>query len=243
MSCLAAHLALEHGAPRTSIGSFELHGEAQLRDWVVRCINSLPTTERDPLLRYVSHMQFSLGTLCSGTDSPALVMKVALQAMLREGGDERHEASAAAKFTHAFSCEKNPWKRKFILRMFCGGGGGGGHELQRLFCDAQEVAAGSPLHDEVSGGLAPCPRPSEVTDMAVGFPCQDVSKLNVNRGTNLTVVRDGSKRTGLVYVSLMKFLRSEGPRPLHIDSFHDGMQGLLLEDVLGLLEPPKGWAR
>eukprot|EP00974_Lingulodinium_polyedra_P054502 5241644-Lingulodinium_polyedra.AAC.1 len=71
------------------------------------------------------------------------------------------------------------------------------HGLQRLFSDAQELAAGHDLLDYVSGRRVPCPRPSQVTDMAVGFPCQDVSKLNMNRVSNLTVVRDGVKRTGL----------------------------------------------
>ena len=69
---------------------------------------------------------------------------------------------------------------------------------------------------------------------------QDVSKLNPHRANNMTVIRDGSKRTGLVYVSLMKFLAKEPAAPLHADSFRGGMQGLLLENVLGLIEPPKG---
>jgi site-specific DNA-cytosine methylase len=235
MACPAAQSALADGT-RCSYGPFELHGVDQLRDWAMQCLNRMDETERKCLLDYVSCMSFSLGTVCSGTDCPSIVMRVVLQAIMRATGEEDFKKVVRKQYIHVFSCEKKAWKRRFIRSMFAGSK----KDLQALFSDAADIASGQELFDDISGGMVPGPRPSQVTDMAVGFPCQDVSRLNVNRGDNLFVVRNGGKRTGMVYVSLMKFLDSEDSQPLDVASFHGGMQGLLLENVLGLLEAPKG---
>ena len=77
--------------------------------------------------------------------------------------------------------------------------------------------------------MKPCPD-SVLSDCYVfGFPCPDVSKLNINRADNVTGVGSGSGRTGGVFKSMVDFLSQ--------DEVASKTLFLLCENVLGLATP------
>ena len=95
-----------------SHGSFEVHGVEQIRQWVSACCRRLDLHQRECLMAYLLQTEFSLGTLCSGTESPYVAMKQVIEALLKESGDADYEATVARKLTHCFACEKNKTKRR-----------------------------------------------------------------------------------------------------------------------------------
>ena len=203
--------------------------------WLADRIETLGGSWKSDLRQYVAAMpSVSLGTMCSGTDSPALVLRSLLQVL--DQPKEPHE-QGVSKFRHLYSCEKNVKKRNFISSLFSSGEVTG--NIEHLFADVQSLVGSRSLWDDISRASCDAPGPADHTDLAIGFPCQDVSNLNNNRNMNLTVIRDGDKRTGLVWVSLIAYLRKmqDGGHPSDLLS---GLQGLLAENVTGLLVAPPG---
>ncbi len=66
------------------------------------------------------------------------------------------------------------------------------------------------------------------TDLGGGFPCTDVSKLNSSQ--HLTAIRDASVRTGAVFDAIIRY----------IVNYSALLDGVLLENVMGLCTSPRG---
>ena len=130
----------------------------------------LNAVEREAVqLWLLAHHNFSFGTICSGTDGPALIFKA-----FAEAASETFHIKASAK--HYFSCEANADKRRFIADM-C--------EPQHIFGDVAFLAdEAATAFDYRSGTVMSIPRVNNVT---FGFPCQDGSTQNPNRCTQLSV--------------------------------------------------------
>ena len=73
----------------------------------------------------------------------------------------------------------------------------------------------------------------------VGFPCQDVSRLNPASDQHRWVIQQGSKRTGSVFGHMVSYSSKllKGPGSMPSDN---PFRGLLMENVLGLTLAPKG---
>lgn len=118
-------------------------------------------------------------------------------------------------------------------------GGAAPQSLKFLFTEVADVL-GRHAHCDIAEANVDTPSAADHTDLAIGFPCQDVSSLNNNREHNLAVIRNGEKRTGAVYCEMIDYIKQglrEG-KP-GIDLFH-GLQALAAENVKGLLQAPRG---
>ena len=167
-----------------------------------------------------------MGTACSGTDCAVLVYKAFAKALNQKLGCQ-------LQVKHVFSCESDPAKLKFLSTMFTNTWDYS--DVQHIFTNTVDMAStdeGETLYDglhETHVSLPLC------GDLVVGFPCQDVSRLNPS--ADRWVVRDASRRTGAVFADIMvyckKLLKPRGEGEAIFS-------GLLLENVLGLATRPKG---
>lgn len=150
----------------------------------------------------------TIGTMCSGSDSPILVARSICSAFNREMPNDQQCAEAQ----HLFSVEMNQKKQHFIRQMF--------PELPRLYENTASMA--DPLvFDLITQTFT---QPPAVRFLIAGFPCTDVSRLNnlaqLNRGT----VKQQDKRTGTCFRGIVNYCK------LHSDT----LEILILENVLGL---------
>ena len=92
----------------TSQGPFAVEGLAQLQRWLIDRIARLEPTDREDFFAYLDAMpKLSLGTMCSGSDSPALVLPCVLRAAFEAKGSVNPAEDVEAMFEHLFSCEKD----------------------------------------------------------------------------------------------------------------------------------------
>ena len=117
-------------------------------------------------------------------------------------------------------------------------GGAAPQSVKYLFTEVADVL-GCRAHCDIADTAVDTPSPADHTDLAIGFPCQDVSKLNNNREHNLAVIRNGERRTGAVYCQMINYIRQRLREPGNIDLFHS-LQALAAENVTGLLQAPRG---
>ena len=197
-------------------GSFELHGPQQMDDFFLSAIRALSSADqgvlREHSLRMAEHTPV-VGTVCSGTDAPILVLRSFSRAISRA-------YSVRSRFEHAWSCERDAAKRSFLRNMFEG-------EVRYIFADAIQLGFCDCVEDTLTKSLV---RLSDnlVDELFGGFPCQDVSFLNCHNRQNRTVVRDSTQRTGAVYHGIVKYLRRH----------RDRISCVLLENVRGLMARP-----
>ena len=107
--------------------------------------------------------EISGATFCSGTDCPIEVWKTFLDVTEKRWGTN-------CSFRHAFSCENDKGKQKFLLDMF--------PDMQHLFADALTVHANNCV-DIKTGKSSVAP---SATWVAAGFPCDDASGLHPKSG-------------------------------------------------------------
>jgi site-specific DNA-cytosine methylase len=189
-------------------GSFHEHGTSQLCDFVTWGIERMPYAVRQALLSEGHATNpISMGTMCSGSEAPVLVMRAWAAAM------EKH-TQKQHRIVQGFSVEINKKKQTFIAEMF-------GQEVGALYADVNDVATKAFVPDLLRGGSPT--KVAEVARLFAGFPCQDVSHYNQNRKQHKQVVMIGEARTGKVFQSLVKYAVRAGP------------QALLLENVMGLM--------
>ena len=204
----------EH-AKRTDVFKPTVHGkyalavleDASLLFLAKECLRRLPADVVEALSEHYRCRSVPFSTLCSGTDAPALAIKVFTKALSELW-------SIAADIPHTFACEFNAEKRHFILRSNPG--------LKKLFHSIADIAAARAF-DAVSQDMASVDSNSGTI---AGFPCQDASFLNSKSASlsNRSCIAEASHRTGAVFHDILAYLQA------HPDS----LEWTILENVLGL---------
>ncbi len=138
-------------------------GAGYLRDLFKFFMRRSTSAELADLAAWLTHEcpnPLRIGTVCSGSDSPLLVLKAFESAAAEELG------ASSFRVQHEFSCERLQPKASFIMQMF--------PECQRVFRDAEEMASPS-AYDWKSGGQV---QVGSADMVLAGFPCTDSSRLN-----------------------------------------------------------------
>ena len=92
-------------------------------------LERLSSKELAALKDFLQDFEMDLGTMCSGTEAPVLVIKSLQKALLKKG--------VILKFVHRFSCEWVKGKREFAKVMIPG--------FHHQFGDAKELAFEDPV--------------------------------------------------------------------------------------------------
>lgn len=171
-------------------------------------------------LRAVLAGGLSVGTMCSGSDSPILGLEALEQAVAESFADPR----LTGCMKHAFSVEANPRKREFIAALF--------PNVPHIFVDTMQM--GAPTAVDVRAprvGQGPGRSPVPGADICIaGFPCQDVSRLNESRSSSINrqTIRSGTLRTGTCFWGIVQWART------------CNCKLLILENVRGLADRRPG---
>ncbi|CAE7294669.1 unnamed protein product, partial [Symbiodinium necroappetens] len=228
---------------RQGSGSFFETGLQQIGNWVREALDRLGDGERADLafmLSKDSNAARHVATACSGCDGAIPIAKMLLQTVSETLGGE-------CSMEHVFSCEQDSRKQMFLLKMFRNTWNDA--DMRALFEDTEVLrqGPGAQAHDQVSGSSATVPM---CTDLFMGFPCQDISKLNRNAAENADVIRNRGLRTGRVFDDVVAYVQQtlnvqasdvEGlDLPENSLTDPDSFRGLVLENVPGLLEGPRG---
>ena len=133
--------------------------------------------------------ELNFGSMCSGSDIPALVVKAFADFC-------RDFWGAEPSFRHTFACEKDEHKRKFIAEVHA--------HVEHLFRDVHEMTQATAVDVKLDKAV---PTPSSSV-FAAGFPCQDCSALNPNASSdqNRSCIAQGSLRTGSVFHGIVTYL-------------------------------------
>jgi hypothetical protein len=115
-------------------------------------------------MRHAKLLELSLGTFCSGTDSPVHVWLALKDALMDTFGLD-------LQLCHEFSVEINAKKQDFLLKMYPG--------MLRLFEDATKMKGSQSWCKKTRS----CVTIPSVKTAVGGFPCQDASGLNPKSST------------------------------------------------------------
>lgn len=164
-------------------------------EWIVeRQCEVLEPLLRDALSK--GELSLSMATACSGTDAPVVAMIVAKEMLARKG--------VAFDFSHAMSCELEPYKQSFIAR---------NHPDVLIFPDIRVLGA-TPKGGEattVYGGKAPVPQ----ADMLVaGTSCKDFSGL---KGRDRKSI-EAMGTSGQTFFGFVELLLEQGYRTAIIEN-------------------------
>ena len=192
-------------------------GEDRLVTFFSALFERMSGDELGDFVKWLDEMDrtIRIGTVCSGTDSPVLVLRAMKRTLERMGVD--------ITVSHAYSCEASKWKRQFIARMF--------PELDSLFMNVHHLVssdgkAPNHLHPrQHPNGTVTFDRtsiPRLIDFLVAGFPCVDFSTLNPNHTSNSSAISDGSGRSGGVFAAIVEMVR------LHQIKF------MLLENVVNM---------
>jgi len=131
-----------------------------------------------------------VGTMCSGTDSPVVVL------------DNLAKALAGKLFVeHTFSCEFCPKKQGWIKDNF--------PSLKFLFGDVNELSAESgKAFNHITGEQDIVPA---VDIIIAGFVCKSVSTENNQRQKYANCIREGIGKTGETFDGVMAYVRKFQP--------------------------------
>jgi site-specific DNA-cytosine methylase len=178
-----------------------------LSEFVSRCFDRLLLAGMmSPLLQFVSRFpDVPFGTMCSGTDCPAMAFQAIISAL--------RELSHEFRCPHVFSAEKRADKRSFIASMF--------KDVGAIFKDMIELAEGTAHQCWLRKAEVPLRR---VLILVAGFPCTTVSRLNPKAATleNQATIRTGEGATGSCFAAIIRFAKLWA------------VPVLILENVLGL---------
>ena len=146
----------------------------------------------------------TVGTACSGTDSPIFALEAMATALRLLG------FSGTSPPTHVFSCECDPAKQKWIEGM-C--------SPLHLFTNIGELGQEF-AHDMFNYPMLSYVPP--VTIFIAGFSCKSVSGLNLLRSAFKHACEVEEGETGITFSGVRKYLSSRRPNMF------------LLENVVGL---------
>lgn len=158
-------------------------------------LKRLPVAERAKLMRAVEVASgegrpLRVGTMCSGTDSPVVVL------------DNLAKALAGKLFVeHTFSCEFDKKKQGWIKDNF--------PSLKYLFADVNELSgADGKAFNYITGEKDAVPA---VDIMIAGFVCKSVSTENNQRQKYANCIREGIGKTGETFEGVMAYVRKFQP--------------------------------
>jgi site-specific DNA-cytosine methylase len=183
------------------------YGPRCIDDFVSKLLERAGDHSKGLSRQWLVSQPITIGTMCSGSDSPILVAQSICNAM-NQGGPHRDCAQAH----HAFSVEINEKKQRFIRRMF--------PELRHMYANTANMS--DPAVFDIIMRTKTIPDP--VRFLIAGFPCTDVSFLNNTAKLNRGTVKEQNKKTGTCFKGITKYVQ------LHRET----LQLLLLENVLGL---------
>ncbi|CAE7749628.1 unnamed protein product, partial [Symbiodinium sp. CCMP2456] len=211
--------------------SFVEGGHEQFQQWMKHSLAALDTATQSDLAELLStSAPIHVGTACSGSDAPVLVLKSFLAAVQQQYG-------VSVQLQHIFSCEHDDSKQAFLERMYTRTPDR--VDMQHLFDSTQQLRRGP--GKEALDVLTKQPEtiPS-CSDLYFGFPCQDISKLNnaSRQASNRTAVKDGAHRTGSVFKDIMRYVEKLVVAAECEDTVP--LQAMIMENVLGLLDRPRG---
>ena len=125
-------------------------------------------------LAYLKGRPLRVATMCSGTESPILALKMMAEAL------KAHQLTM--RVSHAFSAEIEPYKQAYIERNF---------RPPILFRDIEELTRGE--GSTAYGKVTRVPPKGDVHLLVAGFACVDFSKLNNMMKTKMGMVPLDSK--------------------------------------------------
>ena len=162
----------------------------KLDDLASWSIGQLSSAERGALARLPPVLR--LGTACSGSDCPAVVLRHLAQA-------SRKETGSCFDVDHVFSCERDRRKQQFIRDNF--------PQLPALFDDVTKLADGV-AHNVVRG----CAEQVPLCDIFVaGFVCKSVSVENPHRQDFADCVSSATGITGETWQGVIRYIRVAHP--------------------------------
>ena len=159
---------------------------------VAELLGLLPTCMLNLLLMnfaaMFAHGQFTIGTLCSGTD-----LMVTWVAAIVSACSARCGSGTSSDWVHLFSCEYIKWKRDWIEQNF---------SPRHLYSCVHEVASGKAF-DIISQTAGEVGR---VAALWAGFSCKSVSGLNNRASEFARCVYEGSGTTGATCRSVLRYI-------------------------------------
>ena len=141
--------------------------------------------ERDPF------PFLKVGTLCSGSDFPVMVLRRFNELLLDAYGKD-------IKLSHEFSCENVDWKIDFIRSNL---------SPKRLFNSLFEMKNRT-AHDVITGCMQ---RVAFVDILLSGFECDDIASVNNKRKRNAMCCATGEGRTGGTLHGVLDFVIAHRP--------------------------------
>jgi len=129
-----------------------------------------------------------VGTMCSGTDSPVVVLHGLAAAL----GDALH-------VEHTFSCEFDPKKQQWIKDNF--------PSLKMLFGDVMQLKTGM-AHNYITNEEVAVP---SVDIVIAGFVCKSVSTENNERAMYKNCIKEASGKTGETFDGVMGYVKRYKP--------------------------------
>jgi site-specific DNA-cytosine methylase len=125
----------------------------------------------DTAMQQLGNRPIRIATMCSGTESPLLALKLVQQCLEQQLG-------TSFEIEHVFSAEIEPYKQAYIQRNF---------NPPLLFRDITEFVvngkSGEMEGKTAYGAIVPVPR--EIDVLVAGSSCVDFSNLNRNKVTDL----------------------------------------------------------
>ena len=171
------------------------------------------------LERFLCEVGFTLGTACSGTDSPVFVV-AALKEIFSKGGQQ-------VNIRHVFSCELDSEKQKWIQEA-C-------PELETLFADIRQLRDRN-ARNVISGKFEAVPK---VFLFVAGFSCKDLSALNPNQSSHIHYIGNGEGSTGATFDGVIGYLILHQPNLVILENvcgIATLAKGKVLAEVLHLLD-------
>ena len=100
--------------PRKNLerASFDQEGTQILAQWIDATMAKMKEPHRNLLLQQLGEASHTVGTMCSGTESPVLVYRA-----VRIAAERR---SINYHIDHLFACDKDTTVHKFVQRVFRG---------------------------------------------------------------------------------------------------------------------------
>ena len=146
------------------------------------------------------------GSICSGTESPILVLRAFREVMEADYG-------AKYKFSHIWSCESNLEKLHFGIQIM---------EPQQSCRHSSDLDKKAPYCYVAEGKVSLRPARKVIT----GFPCVDFSKNSMNRNKKCLKKGKRSGQSGRTFGDIMRFAKRHQKE----------IRGMILENVCDLLE-------
>ena len=179
------------------------------------CFNRLDFDQRLRLHFFLQSWTETLkfGTMCAGSEAPTLVLMELAQQL-------KSEIGVRLALEHCFAAELDAEKRRFIASTF--------PEVRAIFSAVQDLQHDRALSYKTG---KPVVRDIEAVKLVfAGFPCTDVSSLNIHRGSATRIVEEAGGKTGSCFAGIHAYLRKH----------KDTVDIVVLENVTGLHRLKKG---